>query len=160
VRDLLTRLTVPKALLALLGCGSESASDGAPPQVATATPAEPSPTQPRSDVVRCTEPPDALVTLIATDLTVEDATLRDARAVVSAEHDPLIVFVSAEVDGEGIEGDGEIGTWALRVEEDGYGRVYAVGGSANAFSHWAGPRSTLSMDAEGARVSVGCVRSA
>jgi hypothetical protein len=159
VRALLTRLAVALAVLASLGCGSESTPNGTPATqdaVAT-TPGEP---QPRSDVLRCTEPPDALVTAIASSLTVAGgATLRDAKAVVGSANVPLVVFVSAEVDGKGIAGDGEIGTWTLTIEEDGYGRVYAVGGSAGALSHWAGPRSTFSMEAEGAKVSVGCVRS-
>jgi hypothetical protein len=100
------------------------------------------------------------VTAIASSLTVAGgATLRDAKAVVGSPNDPLVAFVSAEVDGEGIAGDGEIGTWALKIDDKGYGRVHAVGGSADALSHWAGPRSTFSMEAEWAQVSVGCVRS-
>lgn len=65
---------------------------------------------PASD--RCEDVPRALVDAIATGLTVQGGgTLRQAQAVKSEDFD-RVYFVSAEIDGAGLEGSGDIGTWA------------------------------------------------
>ena len=77
-------------------CGSALTEGAAPP---TATRA----------AGRCTAVPRPLVKTIATRLTVPE-TLRNAQAVRSATK--RVWFVSAEIDGPGLVGDGQIGTWA------------------------------------------------
>ena len=73
---------------------------------------------------------------IAEGLTVTDGTLRNAFAVPvrgGAEFGLLFV-VAAEIDGPGLEGDGEIGTWA--TGELGGGPIFAANAVAQEFSDW------------------------
>ncbi|MFL5938166.1 MAG: hypothetical protein ACJ744_05195 [Gaiellaceae bacterium] len=108
----------------------------------------------------CKTAPRALVTVIATRLT-EHETLRDARAVRSETK--RVWFVSAEIDGPGLEGDGEIGTWAKA------GPLAPAGGAilavdtvfAQVLSGWEpGDRtySDVTMEDAGAEESRACVR--
>jgi hypothetical protein len=74
---------------------------------------------------------------IADGLTVGGGgTLRQAFAVpLSFESDLNLGFVvAAEIDGPGIEGDGEVGTWA--VGELGGGPIFAANQLAQEFSEW------------------------
>ena len=73
---------------------------------------------------------------IAEGLTIADGTLRNAHAVPlrgGAEFGLLFV-VAAEVDGRGLEGDGEIGTWA--TGELGGRPIFAANAIAQEFSDW------------------------
>jgi hypothetical protein len=89
--------------------------------------------------------------------------LKNARAVRSQDF-KRVYFVSAEIDGPGLEGSGDIGTWAksgpLRV---GRGLILAVDSVANEFSDWGDGRTTdaqLSMSNNGAEESQKCVEDA
>jgi hypothetical protein len=114
---------------------------------------------PASD--RCDAAPKPLVDAIATGLTVQGGgTLRQAQAVKSEDFE-RVYFVSAEIDGAGMEGLGDIGTWAksgpLRV---GGGLILSVDPAAIEFSDWGDGGKTdaqLSMEDDGAEASRECV---
>jgi hypothetical protein len=115
---------------------------------------------------RCEKVPRGLVKAIETGLLAGVgglAKLTDARAVKSEDF-KRVYFVSAEIDGAGLEGTGEIGTWAksgpLRV---GQGLILSVDSFANEFSYWDDGGETdaqLSMDNDGAEESKDCVEDA
>jgi hypothetical protein len=110
----------------------------------------------------CEDVPKALVEAIATGLIVPGGgMLRQAQAVKSGDFDD-VYFVSAEIDAAGLEGLGDIGTWAksgpLRV---GGGSIYSVDGVAKEFSDWGDGGKTdaqLSMEDDGAAASQECVQ--
>ena len=128
--------------------------DSTPPPSGTTT-SEATPTA----STRCISVPKSRVDNIAEGLTVSGGgTLRNAWAVRSRDFE-RVYFVSAEIDGPGMEGDGEIGTWATnRLDETGL--TYAVSGIAKEFSDWGAAGSPdFSMSDDGARESQECVRS-
>lgn len=100
---------------------------------------------------------------IASGLTVGGGgTLRNAHAVKSSAHSSMY-FISADIDGEGIEGDGPIGTWASNRLEPGQGLLMAVSPHATEFSQWPDGSHTKAetrMSDPGARESVDCVKQA
>ena len=73
---------------------------------------------------------------IAEGLTVTDGTLRNAFAVPlrGGAQFGLLFVVAAEIDGPGLEGDGDIGTWA--TGELGGGPIFAANAVAQEFSDW------------------------
>jgi hypothetical protein len=132
-------------LLAVAGCGEE------PPR---AQPAQ------ASAAIECLPVPTALISTIESTLTVRGGgTLRSARAVRSGSHRSAY-FVSAEIDGPGMEGDGEIGTWFATNLSGGSGIILSVPHVATAFSRL-GDASKTDADATlsdpGARESQRCV---
>jgi hypothetical protein len=113
---------------------------------------------------RCENVPPGLVQGIATGLTVGGGgTLTNAKAVKSNDFE-RVYFISADIDGPGLEGPDDIGTWAksgpLRV---GGGLILSVDAVAKEFSDWGDGGSTdamLSMDDDGAEESKECVEEA
>jgi hypothetical protein len=111
--------------------------------------------------IPCKAAPRALVNAIAARLT-ERETLRNAQAVRSGTK--RVWFVSAEIDGPGLEGGGEIGTWAKTGPlASARGVILAVDTVfAQVLSGWEpGDRtySDLTMDDAGAEESRACVES-
>jgi hypothetical protein len=103
--------------------------------------------------------PRPLVKAIASRLTVPE-TLRNAQAVRSATK--RVWFVSAEIDGPGLAGDGQIGTWAKSGPlAPGGGVILSVDTVfAQVLSGWQpGDRTyaDLTMDDDGAQKSQVCV---
>ena len=93
---------------------------------------------------------------------MQGMTLRNAQAVKS-EVFKQVHFVSAEIDGPGIDGSGQIGTWAKRGSLGDGGGVISVDGFALEYSDWAdGSRSgaELSITDDGAQESRDCVADA
>jgi hypothetical protein len=130
--------------LTMCACGGE---DG---------PAPPTPTRAAG---RCTAVPRPLVKTIATRLTVPE-TLRNAQAVRSATK--RVWFVSAEIDGPGLAGDGQIGTWAKSGPlAPGGGVILSVDTVfAQVLSAWRPGDATyadVTMEDDGARQSRDCV---
>jgi hypothetical protein len=108
---------------------------------------------------RCTAVPRPLVKAIATRLTVPE-TLRNAQAVRSATK--RVWFVSAEIDGPGLVGDGQIGTWAKSGPlAPGRGVILSVDTVfAQVLSGWRRGDATyadVTMEDDGARQSRDCV---
>jgi hypothetical protein len=96
------------------------------------------------------------VKYISSGLTVTGGgKLRNAQQVRSDDFS-RIYFVSAEVQGPGLEGDGDVATWAT----NGKVLVYSVGGFAKQFSDWIDGGSTdaqFSLADDGAEESQDCV---
>jgi hypothetical protein len=108
----------------LAACAASDATDDPPSQAATS-----------STAGECIATPESAAS-IAEGLTVSAGTLRNAFAVPlrgGAEFGLLFV-VAAEIDGAGLEGNGEIGTWA--TGELGGGPIFAANAVAQEFSDW------------------------
>ena len=109
----------------------------------------------------CTAVPRPLVVAIATRLTVAE-TLRRTQAVWSRTR--RMWFVSAEIDGPGLTGTGDIGTWAKSGPlAPGGGAILSVDTVfAQVLSGWQpGDRTyaDVTMDDDGAQASRRCVES-
>jgi hypothetical protein len=114
---------------------------------------------------RCDNVPPALTQAIAEGLTLTGGggTLTNAKAVKSNDYQ-RVYFISADIDGPGLEGSDDIGTWAqngpLRV---GGGLTLSVDNVAIEFSDWPDAGTTdfmLSMQDDGAEESKDCVEDA
>lgn len=152
------RVLVVAVVFALAGCGG-STGDSEPE--ASDEPEQEEAAEPEAKSERCLDVPPEIVDTILAGLTVTGGgTLRDAQMVKSSDFE-AIWFVSAEIDGSQIEGDGEIGTWATNAPKDGYGLTYSVDGYAKEFSDWGDGGKTdanFSMSDDGAEESKDCVR--
>jgi hypothetical protein len=117
---------------------------------------------PPEEGLRCQPVSAALLEAIASGLTVSGGgKLRNGFAVKSEDFSE-VYFVSAEIDGPGMEGDGEVGTWATNSLEPGGGLILAVGGLAHEFSDWGHGEQTdaaLSPDDDGVDESQECAGS-
>lgn len=148
------------AILAL-GAGACEGSDSKPKVQGTT---EPTTTQPTTSIVievgrSCMPVPHAVVKAIESGLTVQGGgKLRGAYAVKSRDFSS-VYFISAEIQGPGLENNGDIGTWATNRLEVG-GLIYTVDSVAQEFSDWGHGDKTdaqLSMDDDGAEDSAKCV---
>lgn len=104
----------------------------------------------------CEPATTAILTPIANRLTVQDGRLRNG-FYVRSERRPGIYFVSAEVDGAGLEGDGDIGTWATE-DVGGSGAIYAADSLARKHSNLRDARqaANVTLDDEGLSESREC----
>ena len=110
-----------------------------------------------ADTAECQATPES-ATSIAEGLTVTGGgSLRNAFAVPLPPGQGFLYVVAAEIDGSGIEGDGDIGTWA--VGELGGGPIFAVNALAQEFSEW-GAAATDGSPADLARDAVGATAEA
>jgi hypothetical protein len=90
---------------------------------------------PTTVVGRCERVSSAVLNAIAEGLTVSGSgTLRNGYAVKSKDFSK-VYMVAADIQGVGMEGDGEIGVWATN-SLDGTGLILAVDGLAKEFSDW------------------------
>ena len=123
-------------VLTMVGCGgtdiTESGNRTRSPQATT----------PATTVVgRCEKVSSALLNAIAEGLTVSGGgALREGYAVKSNDFSK-VYMVAADIQGTGMEGDGEIGVWATN-SLDGSGPIFAVDGLAKKFSNWGHGDST------------------
>ena len=84
---------------------------------------------------RCELVSSAVLNAIAEGLTVTGGgTLRNGYAVKSDDFSK-VYMVAADIQGTGMEGDGEVGVWATN-SLDGGGLIFAVDGLAKKFSDW------------------------
>lgn len=171
----------PTILLAVLlaitlaACGDDGsngddgdvAQDTAAPESesppATQQPEEPEERdEPGEEESRCRKVPTAVVDAISTGLEVEGGgKLRGARAVRSDDFERAY-FVSADIQGPGLEGSDDIATWTTNRLGEG-GLIYAVGGLANEFSDWGDGGETdagFSLEDDGAEESIECAKEA
>jgi hypothetical protein len=123
--------------------------------------AAPAPKRATAARVPCTKVPRGLVHEIATRLTAQE-TLRRAQAVRSSGFRRVVWFVSAEVDGPGLERGGDIGTWAKTGPLAGGGGLILSVDSvfAQVLSGWPAGDTTwvgVTMADEGAEASRRCV---
>jgi hypothetical protein len=149
--------TAALVVLSAGGCGGDDGESVAPAGETT--------TEDATASDRCRNVPPGLVQGIETGLTLTGGggTLSNAKAVKSNDF-KRVYFISADIDGPGLEGPDDIGTWAksgpLRV---GGGLILSVDGVAKEFSDWGDGAKTdaqLSMEEDGAEESKECVENA
>lgn len=111
---------------------------------------------------RCESVSPTTLEAIASGLTVTGGgTLRDGQAVRSEDFE-RVWFVAAEIDGSGIEGDGEVGVWATNGDPASgeVGSIFAVDTYAQESSDWGPGDQTddeLTMADDGAQEAQDCV---
>ena len=144
----------------LIACGSDT--DSGPPSNQRAVERtgveEPTPTSEESS--RCEDAALIAAEGISFGLTVSGGgSLRDAMAVKSNDYVNAF-FIAAEIDGPGLEGEGDIGVWVSNSLEPGGGVIYAVDGMANEFTDWGDGRridAAFSASDDGAQEAKKCV---
>ena len=113
---------------------------------------------------QCFDPPAGQVALLETSLEVTGGTLPVVKAVRSPRpHEGKdVYFISGEVDGEGLEGPGEIATWATQSIGSFEADFVAVSGLATQVSKLPSPPELPYTDPSypGVRESQECVRPA
>jgi hypothetical protein len=142
-------------LLALVGCGGDDDSaEGTPSPAGTeTTPAEP------AGESRCEAATTDVMTPLGNKLTLEGGRVRAGQVVKSRDHEALY-FLSAEIDGPGLEDAGDVGTWATENRFGG-GAIYAVDALAQEHSDWSDAAEIdASIDEDGAEQSRECVAAA
>jgi hypothetical protein len=164
----LTTIAVLLASVAVLvvGCTGESTSapQGEPARTSgeETTPVE----ETTMETSLCEKVPKSLVRAIESGLTVQGGgQLKGAKAVKSNDFES-VYYVSAELQGPGLEGSGDIATWATNSLKAGEGLILAADAVAKEFSDWgadvgegSAPAETMSLDNDGAEESRACVTS-
>jgi hypothetical protein len=117
-------------LLAVASCGGTETADS---DNRTESPQATGP--PTTVPGRCEKVSNAVLNAIAKGLTVTGGgTLRNGYAVKSDDFSK-VYMVAADIEGTGMEGNGEVGVWATN-SLDGTGLIFAVDGLAKEFSDW------------------------
>ena len=108
---------------------------------------------------RCLEVPADKVEGIATGLK-GGTTLRSAQAVKSKDYEKVWI-ISAEIEGPGVEGDDQIGTWASNGLTASEGLILSIDGFAKQFSDWpdgSKSKAGFSQIDDGVKQSRECVK--
>jgi hypothetical protein len=117
-------------VLTMVGCGGTDTTNN---DNRTQSPQKPA--APTTVVGRCEKVSSAVLNAIAEGLTVTGGgTLREGYAVKSKDFNQ-VYMIAADIQGTGMEGNGEIGVWATN-SLDGAGGIFAVDGVAKEFSDW------------------------
>jgi hypothetical protein len=133
------------SVLALAACGGDD--DGEATATAPVTAAAASPCEPASSDV---------MTPIGNKLMPDGVRVSDGRYVRSDDHERMY-FVSAELDGPGLEGEGDVATWAT-PSVGGAEAIYAVDDLAKEHSDWRpADEVDVTIDDHGAQESRDCV---
>jgi hypothetical protein len=121
-------------LVVLAACGGNDE----PSQQPQAKPAETraAPTTATTVPSRCEKVSSAVLKAIAEGLTVSGGggSLRNGHAVKSKDFSK-VYMVAADIQGDGMEGNGEVGVWTTNSLE-GTGLIFAVDSFAKEFSDW------------------------
>ncbi|WP_162419019.1 hypothetical protein [Cyclobacterium roseum] len=107
---------------------------------------------------RCEDAPDFIVRRLTDGLNTDGITLRNVKVVKSKDFES-VYFVSADLQGPGLEGESDIATFATN-KLDSNGLTFSVNSIAEEFSDWPpGSRTgfNLSMNDDGAKESRDCV---
>ena len=130
-------------MLALAGCGGDDDSGATPATTEIAA------------VADCLGADSSLTTPLTNKLVVEGGQIRNAFLVESESAG--VYYLSAEVDGAGLEEDGDIGTW-VTASRFGSDPLYAVNDVAMEHSDWSDAASaSLESDPEAEVASRACV---
>ena len=157
-------ITAVIATITLAGCGGDD------------TAGTPLADEPRAEAPsRCREAPRALVRALEEGLVAAEdgprlraGALTDAFIVRSEEPWPIgdrpLYFISAEIEGAGMEGAGQVGTWATDERKVG-GMLLAADNYAKTFSSWGdavgdGAPLDIAFTADGGPESRACVKDA
>ena len=131
-------------LLALAGCGGDDEEPIAAPTTTEATAGD-----------DCVAADSSIMTPLGNKLLVEDGRARSGYLVESEAGG--VYYISAEIDGTGLEGDGDVGTWV--TESSGGGDpLYALNDVAMEHSDWSDAASaSLETDTDAEAASRACV---
>jgi hypothetical protein len=133
------------SVLALAACGGDDEGEGVATAPVTAAAAS-----------ACEFATTDVLTPIGNKLVPDGLRVSDGRYVRSEDHDTLY-FVSAELDGPGLEGKGDVATWATPSVGGAEG-IYAVDDLAREHSgHSSAEEIGASLDDHGAQESRDCV---
>lgn len=109
-----------------------------------------------SPTSRCEAVGQKLSGTIAEGLKVQGGgTLRGAQAVKSTAFEK-VWMISADIEGPGLSGKDDIGTWATNDLTAGKGLIFSVGAVAREFSQW-GPGPGFNLSDDGVAESRACV---
>jgi hypothetical protein len=112
------------------------------------------------DTTRCVPAGSTVIDGISEGLTVTGGGfLRNGWAVRSDDF-RRIYFVGGEIDGPGIEGDGNVGLWAVNSLDEP-ALVFSINSTAREFSDWGDGGATdaqFSDDDDGAAEALACAR--
>ena len=138
-----SRAALLLAVAVLAGCGGDDDSGSSSPPPAGST--------------RCEAATAAIMTPLGNSLENERDRLRNGQVVKSRDHED-IYFISAELDGPGFQGPGDIATWAT-TSPGGAEAIYSVGPLAKRHTSWRDGTAIagLTLEDEGARESRTCV---
>ena len=111
---------------------------------------------------RCEEVSQAMLNLIEDQLTVDGGgSLRNGFAVKSEDYEN-VYMIAADIQGAGLDGDGQVGVWAANsLEPQGSLIILAVDGLAKEFSDWPDGDQTdaqLSLVDDGVDEARDCVK--
>lgn len=136
-----SRATLLLAVAVLAGCGGDDDPD------ASSAPAS----------LRCEAATSAIMTPLGNALENERDRLGNGQVVKSRDHED-IYFVSAELDGPGFQGSGDVGTWAT-TSPGGAEAIYSVDPLAKRHTSWRDGTAIagLSLEDDGAQESRECV---
>lgn len=107
---------------------------------------------------RCEDVPDFIVQRLEDSLNTEGITLRNIKAVKSNDFES-VYFISADLQGPGLEGENDIATFATN-KLDYSGLTFSADYVAKEFSDWPLGSTTkfnISMSNDGAQESKDCV---
>ena len=108
---------------------------------------------------RCLEVPEAVVASLNEGFNTEGLILRNAKAVKSNDFES-VYFISADIQGAGLEGEDDIATFTTNSLESGGGIFMSVDGVAKEFSVFPDASTTdakATMSDDGAEQSRDCV---
>jgi hypothetical protein len=139
------RVVLFLCVAAVAGCGGDDETTLPPPAESSS---------------RCQPADSALMTPLGNALENERDRLTNGQFVKSRDHED-IYFISAELDGPGFAGAGDIGTWAT-TSPGGAAAIYSIDDFAKDHTSWRDGTAIagLSMDDEGAKESRECVLAA
>lgn len=115
--------------------------------------------KPAEQASRCLDVPEAVVASLNEGFNTEGLTLRNAKAVKSNSFES-VYFISADIQGAGLEGEDDIATFATNSLENGGGMFMSVDGVAKEFSVFPDASTTdakATMSDDGAEQSRNCV---
>lgn len=131
-------------LLALAGCGGDDEEPTATPTTTNA-----------GAGAECLAADSSIMTPLGNKLLVEGGRVRSGYLVESEAGG--VYYVSAEIDGNGLEDDGDVGTWVTESRGGG-DPLYAVNDVAMEHSDWSDAASaSLETDTDAEAASRACV---
>ena len=136
-----SRAALLLAVAVLAGCGGDDDSGSSASSVSH----------------RCEAATSAIMTPLVNSLENERDRLANGQMVKSSDHED-IYFVSAELDGPGFQGPGDIATWAT-TSPGGAEAIYSVDPLAKRHTSWRDGTAIagLSLEDDGAQQSRECV---
>lgn len=114
-------------------------------------------------LARCESVQPELIKIIESGLTVGGGGKLETASASAVKSNSFknVYFISAEIQGSGMEGQGEIGLWSTNSLTAGKGMIFSVNSMAREFSKWPDgtkSKAELSQFDDGAQESMECVK--